>query len=674
MKKINNKFLKIGLPLLGVATLAIAVPFALTACTQSKNASSTTSSKNNGPLNTGANAIIPGAGNISSSFDEQSNLWNNSLKNKKGYVFQNNQHNNVNIADLASVINYNEIQNMYKILNNPKMQSFMKWLSTKKVIVVDAQIPNPAWTRVPSVSPGNVAKQIKHIQSDFVLCTPQLYPILYTSPQNKELPGFGMQMAMPSNQANINVLMDDWKGEIIAHQKGVDDYSLFQAMQGSADVVIYLYPGTSDWITQNLSMAQEALKPLLTTNSAFDYTKAIIPITLAQGFDSLNSPIGLMYLFQSLLNGKGYSQSTDGQWSQNNSLNWKSSLANLYQSQNQDAVDLQPFLAYVNQITPYFELIQTFGLDLVADGYAEKGKKAIFPFAEKYIHTLNGPSNGGSQNKTLSAYFNDTSMLLALGFTPYYSTYIIDPGQSAVPNIKNGIVLPDYVKNIYPNLIATSINNSKDGQTVPVKQSKTGIWQHHVDPKPMSLMLLNVGTVLADDWLMPKTSTIYSAGNPIINHIIYNSQGDYTLNAEAFFTSNNKSALFNSSTPAPNKISYFGFMPANLMDKTINGEPIFDSMVNNSTTGIDGQQGNAIMDDFMGFQWFANQLEFIHQNEFQIPKITYYYAGKTLNFNNINLSYWNWNIDPNILNNDGANQTAAFSISKIHDNQRRLLK
>lgn len=658
MKTFRSKFLKICLPIIGAAVLTAAVSVSLTACSTQNNSSSNNAKSSGSSVSNSNNANIPGSGNVSSTFNAQDNLANGN-SSSSSYVFANNKHNNVNMAALANIINYNEIQNMYNILNNPKMKDFMQWLSQQKILVVDGQIPNPAWARVPDVSPGNSAAQIQSMQSNFVICTPQLYPLLYTSPQNKELPGFGMQMAVPTNKENLQTMLSDFKGEIIAHAKGQSEISLFNAMKESATLVIYIYPGTADWITQNLQTAQEAMKPLLAANVQQYYQQAVIPVTLSQGFDSLNSPIGLMYLMQSLLNGNAYQQSASGQWSKNPSQNWVTSFSQAYEVQNPKAANLNEFKAYVDSITPYFQLNQTFGMDLADYGYTKKGQTAVFPFAEDDIHTLDDPTSGGQQNKTLSAYFNDTSMLLALGFTPFYSTYIIDPGVSAVPSIKNGIVLPDYIKSIYPNLIASSVSAAKDGQTVPLTQQVTGIWQHHVEPETSTLVTKDVGTVLADDWLMAKTSVIYSGGSPVINHIIYNSQGDYTLNSESFFTKNNTSAQFNTQNAVDSSISSSGFMPKNWLDLSYNGTSMFDMMVNASTTGIDGEYGNAIMNDFRGFQWFANQLEYIKQNEFQLPKITYYYASKgVLNLKDASdLSFINWNVYPTLLNSSTVNSS-----------------
>lgn len=654
MKKSLPRMLKVILPLLGLATLGGVIGVVATACSNQTTSSASGSS--------GTDKDILGSGNLKSSGDMyQNNLVNANLQGNKGYVFQQNAHNNVNIAALANIINYNEIQYMYNVLNNPAMKQFMNWLSTKKVLVVDGQIPNPSWSRVSTDSPGNKSAQMENIQQQFVICSPQLYPLLYTSPTNKEMPGFGMQMALPTSKDNLNTVLSDWKGAIIAGNKGQPQTQLFNALKGSADIVLYVYPGTSNWISQNLSMAQEALKPLLTTDSQNYYQDAVIPVTLSQGFDSLNSPIGLIYLMQSLINGQAYQQTTDGVWSKDDSQDWITSLGKFYEAVNPNDKN---FATYNQTITPYFELRETFGMDLSDYGYSEKGKKAVFPFAEKYIHTLWDNKAEGDRTKTLAAYFNDTSMLLALGFTPYYSTYIIDPGQSAVPSLKEGVVLPAYIKSAYPNLIGSE-KDHKDGQTIPLTQQTTGIWQHHVEPVVQNLYIKHIGTVLADDWLMPKTATIYSSGRPVVNHIIYNTQGDYTLNGEAFFTADNKSANFNSTSATPSNISNSGFMPSNLMNQSINGKSFFDVLKNCSTTGIDGELGNAIMDDFQGFQWFANQIQYIHVNEFQTPKLTYYYDSKILNFKDVDLSFIDWNIAPELLTNNSSSviNNVADSVS-----------
>lgn len=679
MKKSLSNFIKIGLPILAVAGIATALPLALTSCSN------------------------PGSVNY------QNNLKINDSTDTSN-IFATNKHNNVNLADMAAVVNANELNYMYNTLNSSAMKPFMQWLHTKKILVVDGQIPNPKWIRVPTDAPNGDAAKIQAIQSDFVLDTPTIYSTLYSAPTNRELPGFGMQMALPSNPDNLKILEKDWKGQIVATTPGKTSAPIFQAMEQSADIVLYVYPGTSTWITPTL--AEQALKPLLTANSQKNYTKAIIPVTLAQGFDSLNSPIGMLYLFSSLINGQAYKQSADGVWTANSSENWANSLSSLYIAEKQDPVNqltdqknklaseiaqlkqqiqeaqkakaapkaaagkektdpkssetgktkvdtqalqaeikkleaqsqtiqteidtknkaIQAEVDVLNAVKPYFTIEETFGLDMAKYGYCEEGKKAVFPFAEKYIHTLMDETKGSSNHRTLSAYFNDTSMLLALGFTPYYSTYIIDPGTAhGSAALEKGIVMPGYVKNIYPNLISHDKNKVGDGQTYPLLQSRTGIWQHHVEPSVAQLRADKVGTVLADDWLMPKIATMYNSGNPQINHIIYNTQGDYTTNGQIFYTKNDKSAQHNTGTAITNQsVSNSGFMPKNLMNlqSFIGGKSYWQWCYDNSTTGIATDHGNIADDDFQGFQWFANQLEVIQGNEFQVPKTSFMFQDK----------------------------------------------
>lgn len=626
MKKSLTRFLKIGLPIIGVASVATALPLALTSC---------------GSSNDGGSAA----------------LNNMTTKNTDDtYSFDTNEHNNVNIADMAAIVNANELNYMYNTLNNPALKPFIKWLSTKKILVVDGQIPNPKWIRVPDKAPDSQKSKIQDIQNDFVLCTPTIYSLLYSSPTNRELPGFGMQMALPTNKDNLKTLESYWKGQIVAQQPGKPSNNIFTAMEGSADIVLYVYPGTATWITKDL--AQEALKPLLTTNSQSHSEQAIIPVTLAQGFDSLNSPIGMIYLFQSLLNGIGYSQDINGNWTKDPQANWPCSLQSLYNVENASSSDLKSVDDFLNSITPYFELTNTFGLDLSEYDYTEKGKTAIFPFAEKYIKTLTDNTKNTDSNYTLSAYFNDTSMLLALGFAPQYSTYIIDPGTAfpaSDPRHDAGVIMPGYVTNIYPNLVNTSSDTPKDnGTTIPLKQSATGIWQHHVEPKIPLLRAKKIGTILADDWLMPKVNGIYNNGNSIVNHIIYNTQGDYTTNGQVFFTKDNTSAQHNSKEAIVNtSISNTGFMPTNMMngDFTIGGQSYFDYCYDNSTTGQAGDTGNVINDNFQGFQWFANQIEGIKGNEFQMPKLSYFYLNNVngvatkLNTEIDNFASYDWNVE-----------------------------
>ncbi|GAA5414727.1 hypothetical protein [Ureaplasma ceti] len=607
MKKSLSNFIKIGLPILAVAGIATALPVALTSCSN------------------------PDASSSSATFNFQNNLKINGSKDTSN-IFSANKHNNVNLADMAAVVNANELNYMYNTLNSSAMKPFMQWLHTKKILVVDGQIPNPKWVRVPTDAPNSDTAKIQAIQNDFVLDTPTIYSTLYSAPTNRELPGFGMQMALPSNPDNLKTLEQYWKGQIVATTPGKTSAPIFQAMEASADIVLYVYPGTSTWITPTL--AEQALKPLLTTNSQKNYTKAIIPVTLAQGFDSLNSPIGMLYLFSSLINGQAYKQSADGVWTANSSENWANSLSSLYIAENASSKDptVKAAIDAINAVKPYFTIEETFGLDMAKYGYCEEGKKAVFPFAEKYIHTLMDETKGSSNHRTLSAYFNDTSMLLALGFTPYYSTYIIDPGTAhGNARLEAGIIMPGYIQNIYPNLISKNKNNVGDGQTFPLLQSRTGIWQHHVEPNVAQLRADKVGTVLADDWLMPKTATIYNNGTPQVNHIIYNTQGDYTTNGQIFYTKNDKSAQHNTGTAITNQsVSNSGFMPKNLMNlqSFISGKSYWQWCYDNSTTGISTDRGNIADDDFQGFQWFANQLEAIQGNEFQVPKTSFMFQDK----------------------------------------------
>ena len=169
----------------------------------------------------------------------QDNLINKTTQNQQ-YSFQENSHNNIDLSKIAACINTNEIKYMYDILNNPILSNFTSWLSHQKILVVDGQIPNPKWGRVPTDNPGSYDQQILSIQQNFVLLTPQLYPILYSSPKNIEYPGFGMQFAIPNN---YQLMLKDYKGEIIAGKTGQNkQQALFETMKSSANIVIYLYP------------------------------------------------------------------------------------------------------------------------------------------------------------------------------------------------------------------------------------------------------------------------------------------------------------------------------------------------------------------------------------------------------------------------------------------------
>ena len=574
-----------------------------------------------------------------SSVNYESNLANKTIKNSN-YSFQQNAHNNVDLSKMAACIDANEIQYMYDILNNPIMANFMTWLSSQKILVVDGQIPNPKWGRVPTNNPGTYQQQISSIQQNFVLLTPQLYPILYTSPKNIEAPGFGMQFPIPNNYQQM---LKDYKGEIIAGKTGQNkQQALFEAMKNSADIVIYVYPGTSTWIKNNISIAQNALKPLLTSQSKPFYKDTIIPLELSQGFDSINSPIGLVYLFQSLLNGEVYTQTYNGSWFISNQT-WPSSFKKIYLDFNPQENNNRNFINYINAVTPYFEILNNYGIDFQEDKYATNNKNVIFPFAEKYLHTLKNPN---SNQRTLSAYFNATSMLISLGFTPYYSTYIIDPHTTNIKSLENGVAVPDYIKNIYPNIINSS-QKQQDGKIILVKQTTTGIWEHHVDPININLVMLRVGTIFVDDWLMPETPSLYNNGQPLVNHIIYNTQGDYTLNGEVFFTSNNKAANFNTTELNPSVSNVAGFFPQNLLEIP-NFYKTFLGNDNYSSTGIPGQLGNSVFDIFTGFQWFANQIQFIKNNEFQIPTISY----KFIENNTLKEPFYDWNTTNKDLKNE----------------------
>ena len=340
----------------------------------------------------------------------------------------------------------------------------------------------------------------------------------------------------------------------------------------------------------------------------------------------MNSPIGLIYLFQSLLNGYSYTQDFNGNWSKDVNKTWPSSFKKIYLDFNPQQDNNFKFINFINNITPYFELVDNYGIDFRKYGYSSNSKSATFPFAEKYLHTLKNLNNN---DRTLSAYFNATSMLIALGFTPYYSTYIIDPNTTNDAHLRNGVGVPDYIQNMYPNIISNK-ENPQDGKIVLIRQTTTGIWEHHVNPIDINLVMLRVGTIFVDDWMMPEIFSLYNNGKPLVNHIIYNTQGDYTLNGEIFFTSDNKLANFNSTKQNTNE-NVSGFFPENLL-KIPNFYNTYLGNQNYSSTGIPGQLGNSIFDIYTGFQWFANQIHLIKNNEFQIPKTSYSY--KTINKTN----------------------------------------